>query len=84
MSQDYSRGTFDGARWFDQQVRTRTRAALNDRGSHASSRSAEYRKEYQLQLLLFRAERAAVKRRRAEINAERLKKKADSEARPAL
>ena len=75
MAHDKSRGGFDGAAWFERQVRRRTREALCARGSEASTRSAEYRAEYARQLLLFRAERAAVKKRKAEIYAERLKKR---------
>lgn len=54
---------FDGAAWAIQQVRFRTRAALKDRGSRASTRSREYQAEYQRQLALFRAERAEKKKR---------------------
>ena len=79
MAQDNSRGGFNGSAWFDRQVRTRTRAALRERGSTASPRSLEYRDEYERQLLLFRAERAAVKKRKAEIYAARLKKRMISE-----
>ncbi len=75
MAQDNSRGGFNGSAWFDRQVRARTRAALRERGSSASARSLEYRDEYERQLLLFRAERAAIKKRKAELYAERTKKK---------
>lgn len=75
MAHDKSRGSFDGAAWFERQVRCRTREALCERGSEASTHSTEYRAEYARQMLLFRAERAAIKKRKAEIYAERLKKK---------
>ena len=75
MAHDKSRGGFDGSTWFEHQVRTRTRAALRERSSTASARSLEYRDEYERQLLLFRAERAAIKKRKAELYAERMKKK---------
>lgn len=84
MKNQNSRKRFDGAAWFERQVCIRTRAALRERGSTALRGSAEYRAEYSHQLKLFRAERAEVKRRKAEKYAERLKKKnADAETRPA-
>ena len=75
MAHDNSRGGFNGAAWFERQVRARTRAALRERGSAASTHSAEYRAEYARQRRLFQAERAEIKRRKAEIFAERMKKK---------
>ncbi len=66
---------FDGKAWFDRQVHSRTRAALDARGSKASTHSREYRTEYARQLVLFRAERAEVKRRKHEKYLERLEKK---------
>ena len=75
MAHDKSRGGFDGNLWFESKVRARTRDALCARGSEASTHSAEYRAEYARQLLLFRAERAAIKKRKAEIYAERMKKR---------
>ena len=66
---------FNGAAWFDRQVERRTRAALQARGSTASTKSREYRAEYARQLALLRAERAEVKRRKAEKHAALLAKK---------
>ena len=66
---------FNGAAWFDRQVHSRTRAALDERGSGATTKSREYRIEYARQLTLFRAERAEVKRRKAEKYAALLAKK---------
>ena len=70
---------FNGAAWFDQQVRNRTRAALTARGSKASTRSREYQIEYARQLESFREERAMVKQRRAEKYAERMAKRAEAQ-----
>ena len=70
---------FNGAAWFDQQVQRRTRAALNERGSTASTKSREYRTEYARQLKLFRAERAEVKRRKKKKYAALLAKKQSAE-----
>lgn len=67
-------GRFNGSAWFEQQVRNRTRAALNERGSRAKTGSTEYQREYQRQLELFSAERAEVKKRKAEKYAERMAK----------
>lgn len=75
MDQHHPRGRFNGALWFDRQVQSRTRAALTERGSHASTRSREYKDEYARQLELFRAERAEIKRRKAEKYAAILEKK---------
>ena len=66
---------FDGAVWFDRQVQRRTRAALTERGSTASTKSQEYKTEYARQLALFRAERAEVKRRKKEKYAALLEKR---------
>ncbi len=74
MAQDNSRGGFNGSDWFERQVRRRTRSALRERGSNAATNTPEYCAEYKRQLALFRAERAAKKRRKAEIYAERMKK----------
>ena len=70
---------FNGAAWFDHQVQKRTRAALTERGSKAKSKSREYKTEYERQLALFRAERAEVKRRKAEKYAALLEKKLAAE-----
>ena len=75
MPYDNSRGSFNGSAWFENQVRRRTRAALRERGSEASTKSAEYRAEYKRQIKLFCAERAAIKKRKAEKRAEQMKKK---------
>lgn len=66
---------FNGAAWFDRQVHSRTRAALNAQGSNASPRSREYKMEYMQQQKLFRAERAEVKRRKHEKYLARIEKK---------
>jgi len=79
MCQKVPEHPFDGAAWFDQQVQRRTRAALNERGSTASTKSREYRTEYARQLKLFRAERAEVKRRKREKYAALLAKKQSAE-----
>jgi len=73
---------FNGAAWFDRQVQRRTRAALTQRGSKASTRSKEYKAEYARQLECFRAERAEVKRRKevARIIREQNKAKAERRA----
>ena len=70
---------FNGAAWFDHQVQKRTRNALTERGSTASTKSREYRTEYARQLKLFRAERAEVKRRKREKYAALLAKKQSAE-----
>lgn len=70
---------FDGAAWFDRQVHRRTRAALDERGCIASTKSREYRTEYARQLKLFRAERAEVKRRKKEKYTALLEKKQRAE-----
>ena len=76
---------FNGAAWFDRQVQLRTRAALDARGSCASTRSIEYQREYARQLALFRAERAEIKRRKAEKYLARMEKKLAAErAQPEL
>ena len=75
MNEHSSGNRFNGAAWFDRQVASRTRAALDARGSTASTKSREYRIEYARQLALFRAERAKVKRRKAEKYAALLAKK---------
>ncbi|MCR4805358.1 MAG: hypothetical protein K5981_06845 [Clostridia bacterium] len=64
MGENERRCRFDGNAWFLNQVRCRTRAALNARGSRAKADSSEYKAEYARQLKLFRAERAEVKQRR--------------------
>ncbi len=79
MYQKATEHRFNGAAWFDQQVQRRTRAALNERGSTASTKSREYRTEYARQLKLFRAERAEVKRRKREKYAALLAKKQSAE-----
>lgn len=66
---------FNGAAWFDRQVHIRTRTALTERGSTASSRSLEYKTEYKQQIKLFRAERAEVKKRKHEKHLARIEKK---------
>ena len=66
MEQHHPRGRFNGAAWFEQQVKKRTRDALTERGIAAKTNSPEYQREYARQLKLFRAERAEVKRRKAE------------------
>ena len=76
MGESPKRKRFDGAAWFDRQVQRRTRAALTERGSKASTRSREYQTEYQRQRELFTAERKEVKRLRAEKRAEREARKA--------
>ena len=69
------RSRFNGSAWFDRQVQCRTRAALTERGSKASTHSREYKEEYARQIKLFRAERAEVKRRKQEKYLARLEKK---------
>ena len=56
------RKRFNGSAWFEKQVQMRTRAALQARGSKASTHSREYQQEYALQLSLFSAERTEKKR----------------------
>ena len=81
MIQKNTHRRFDGARWFEQQVQRRTRAALTERGSTASAHSREYKTEYARQLKLFRAERKEIKRRKAEKHAAlRAKKKQEQTA----
>ena len=81
MGQENIHRRFDGARWFDQQIQRRTRAALTERGSTASTHSREYKTEYARQLELFRAERKEKKRRKAEKRAAlRAKKKQERTA----
>ena len=70
---------FDGAAWFDHQVRTRTRAALRERGREVATSSGEYQAEFGRQLALFRAERAEVKRRKKEKYRARMEKKMTTE-----
>ena len=70
---------FNGAAWFDYQVQKRTRAALNERGSKAKTKSREYKTEYARQLALFRAERMEVKRKKAEKYAALMEKKLSEE-----
>jgi len=70
---------FNGAAWFDRQVQRRTRAALTERGSTAKTKSREYKTEYARQLALFRAERAEVKRKKAERYASRMERKRSEE-----
>ena len=70
---------FNGAAWFERQVQLRTRAALTERGSKAKTKSQEYKTEYELQLALFRAERAEVKRKKAERCAARMERKRSEE-----
>ena len=76
MGEKGSHSRFNGAAWFDRQVRSRTRAALDERGSTAKPHSREYQREYARQLSLFRAERAEIKQRRLEKHLARLEKKA--------
>ena len=66
MGQQGTGSRFNGALWFEQQVAKRTRAALTARGSNAPVNSREYQVEHAKQLVRFRAERAEVKRRKAE------------------
>ncbi len=66
---------FDSTAWFQHQVHSRTRAALDARGSQASTHSREYKTEYSQQCVLFRAERMEVKRRKHEKYLEREKKR---------
>ena len=70
---------FNGAAWFERQVQLRTRAALTERGSTAKTKSQEYKTEYARQLELFRAERAEVKRKKAERYAALMEKKLSEE-----
>ena len=65
-------GRFDGAAWFRKQMLNRTRAALNEKGSKAKPGSNEYQAEYDRQLSIYRAERAEVKKRKAEKYAARM------------
>ena len=57
---------YDVAAWYERQVHSRTRAALDERGSHANTHSSEYKTEYKLQQELFIAERRERKRRKRE------------------
>ncbi len=75
MNEQRNENRFNGAAWFDRQVACRTRAALDERGSTVITKSREYRIEYARQLAKFRAERAEVKRRKAEKYAALLAKK---------
>jgi hypothetical protein len=52
---------------------------LTERGSKAKSKSQEYKTEYARQLALFRAERAEVKRKKAERYASRMERKRSEE-----
>ena len=70
---------FNGAAWFDHQVKKRTRNALTERGSTAKTKSREYKTEYARQLALFRAERMEVKRKKAEKYAALMEKKLSEE-----
>ena len=70
---------FNGAAWFDRQVRQRTRTALTERGSKAGTKSREYKVEYARQLQFFRAGRAEVKRRKAERHAALMEQKLPEE-----
>ena len=79
MEHENTHRRFNGAAWFDQQVRRRTREALNARGSNASTHSAVYRAEYARQLELFRRERTAVKQHRAEKYAQRLSRQTEAQ-----
>ncbi len=83
MEKEQSRGSFDGAAWFERQVQKRTRDELTGRGSTASTHSREYKLEYARQLKLFRAERAEIKKRRKEKYLARMEKKMGS-VRPAV
>ena len=74
MEDKSNQSSFDRGAWFERQVRMRTRAALNARGSKAKTCSPEYRAEYLRQSRLFRAERAAVKQRKREKHLARLEK----------
>ena len=75
MRQEAKGNRFDGNAWFERQVRKRTRDALTARGSRAKVNTIEYQSEYRRQYALFRAERAAVKQRRAEKRALRMEAK---------
>ena len=75
MNEKSNRNRFNGAAWFDRQVASRTRAALQARGSTATTKSRAYKTEYARQLALLRAERAEVKRCKAEKYAALLAKK---------
>jgi hypothetical protein len=66
MDDKRSHPTYDVAAWYKRQVHSRTRAALNERGSHADTHSREYKTEYKLQQELFIAERRERKRRKRE------------------
>ena len=68
---------FDGSLWFENELRRRTREALNEKGLKAGTGSPVYRAEYARQLEILRAERAEVKRRRAEKLAQRLARDED-------
>ena len=75
MGEKGERRRFNGNAWFDCQVHRRTRAALTELGSTASSHSQEYKAEYARQHALFRKERAEVKRRKREKYLARMEKK---------
>ena len=74
MGEKSRQSRFNGNAWFDCQVHHRTRAALTERGSAASTHSQEYKAEYARQYALFRRERAEVKRRKREKHLARMKK----------
>lgn len=80
MGEKGMQNRFNGAAWFDQQVCNRTRAALAARGCKAKTHSREYQTEYARQLVLFREERAEVKRRRQEKYLARMKKTMTAES----
>ena len=58
------RKRFNGAAWFERQIKKRTRAALTARGSKAPTHSREYQLEYALQKSLLRAERMEKKQQK--------------------
>ena len=80
MGQQGTGSRFNRALWFEQQVAKRTRAALTARGSNAPVKSREYQVEYAKQLVRFRAERAEVKRRKAEKYAALMANRAEQSA----
>ena len=66
MDDKRSYQTYDAAAWYERQVHSRTRAALNERGSNANTHSREYKTEYKRQQELFILERREIKRRKKE------------------
>lgn len=79
MDEKGSYQTYDVAAWYKRQMHSRTRAALNERGSKAGIHSREYKTEYKRQQELFIAERREIKRRRKEKYLARVKKRLAAE-----